>query len=624
MPRPPRLYAALLLLALAAGTATAADGVRVLVDVSGSMREHDPEQLRAPALELAVDLLPEGTEAGVWHFAGDPEAMVEPAPVDDRWREGARGAVQGVNSGGQHTDLTGAIDAATADWAEDGDGGRSLILLTDGVIDVGDGSNDDSRRRLTEEILPRLQAAGVRLYPVALSTDEGMDEGLLLQLATATGGEVIVAPDGERLERRMVGLLDRLAAGDALPLQGNRFQVDQSVRELTLVAFREPGAEVTLQPPAGAAFGADSAPAGVRWRRERGHDIVTITQPANGEWTLQAPVDPDNRVSVVTDLRLRAEPLPARLLPGEPATLTAWLADGERRIDETRFLELVRLEAVGPGASAPVPIEADAEGRFHLPAARLLSDDGPQEIRLQADGGTFQREWRQRVRVEAEPLQLSAEAAEPGALRVRATLASDWLAADSLRLAASYAAPGLRGERLEANGDGRRGWTLETRGLAPGTPVLVSTRLSGLTRSGRPVSTLLLPRVMTVQAPAASADPAATAAGDAAAAAAATAAAADGDAGDDAEPAATAQADADSGINWWLVTAVLILANLFVVLAGLLTWLVLKRRAAPAEDTPAAADEDGPATDTEMEAGQNAEADAQAEEETAAQQATGG
>ena len=42
--------------------------VRILIDISGSMKQSDPTNLRAPALELIVQLLPPGSKAGVWLF----------------------------------------------------------------------------------------------------------------------------------------------------------------------------------------------------------------------------------------------------------------------------------------------------------------------------------------------------------------------------------------------------------------------------------------------------------------------------------------------------------------------------------------------------------------------------
>ena len=37
--------------------------VRLLIDISGSMKQSDPENLRKPALEMMVELLPEGSRA---------------------------------------------------------------------------------------------------------------------------------------------------------------------------------------------------------------------------------------------------------------------------------------------------------------------------------------------------------------------------------------------------------------------------------------------------------------------------------------------------------------------------------------------------------------------------------
>ena len=42
--------------------------VRLVIDVSGSMKQNDPNNLRQPAVELLVQLLPEGSKAGVWTF----------------------------------------------------------------------------------------------------------------------------------------------------------------------------------------------------------------------------------------------------------------------------------------------------------------------------------------------------------------------------------------------------------------------------------------------------------------------------------------------------------------------------------------------------------------------------
>ncbi|KKN16602.1 hypothetical protein LCGC14_0974140, partial [marine sediment metagenome] len=42
--------------------------IRIIVDISGSMKETDPNNLRQPAVRLLARVLPEGSTAGVWTF----------------------------------------------------------------------------------------------------------------------------------------------------------------------------------------------------------------------------------------------------------------------------------------------------------------------------------------------------------------------------------------------------------------------------------------------------------------------------------------------------------------------------------------------------------------------------
>ncbi|MDC3058749.1 hypothetical protein OA099_05285, partial [Litorivicinus sp.] len=50
-------------------TATASPtDVRVLVDVSGSMKKADPKSVRGPATALLAALLPDQSQGGIWLF----------------------------------------------------------------------------------------------------------------------------------------------------------------------------------------------------------------------------------------------------------------------------------------------------------------------------------------------------------------------------------------------------------------------------------------------------------------------------------------------------------------------------------------------------------------------------
>ncbi|OQX44630.1 MAG: hypothetical protein B0D88_02055 [Candidatus Sedimenticola endophacoides] len=64
--------------------------VRVLIDISGSMKQNDPRNLRRPALRLLVGLLPEDARAGVWTFGQYVNMQVPLGKVDTGWKGRAR------------------------------------------------------------------------------------------------------------------------------------------------------------------------------------------------------------------------------------------------------------------------------------------------------------------------------------------------------------------------------------------------------------------------------------------------------------------------------------------------------------------------------------------------------
>lgn len=50
--------------------------IRVVVDISGSMKLNDPDNLRRPAVRLLAGLLPDGTGVGLWTFGREVNMLV--------------------------------------------------------------------------------------------------------------------------------------------------------------------------------------------------------------------------------------------------------------------------------------------------------------------------------------------------------------------------------------------------------------------------------------------------------------------------------------------------------------------------------------------------------------------
>ena len=398
--------------------------VRVLIDISGSMRQNDPENLRRPALRMLAGLLQPGTQAGVWTFARWVNNLVPVAEVDAAWKKRTQALSKQIASPGQFTNIEEVLDKASADWeGEPTTHARHLVLLTDGMVDISKqaAENARSRSRILDTLLPRLQAAGVRVHTIALS--ERADHDLMQRLAAETGGWYQQVAKAEELQRVFLRMFEKVGSPDTVPLEDNRFVVDGSVNEVTVVLFSKPDSPpAVLLSPSGESYKDSDLPAGIAWSRDQGYDMITIASPQKGEWVLQADVDPDNRVMIVTDLKLQTSEVPTHIAAGEQTRVEASLSNRGKLVARQAFLRLVdvRAEASGAGDARSLPLndlgeagdEKAGDGRY---AMRFGEQQAGQEVELvvAVDSPTFMREKRFRLVVH-EPVAVAVAESPDG------------------------------------------------------------------------------------------------------------------------------------------------------------------------------------------------------------------
>lgn len=406
-----------LLLALVTSSlqATAQPDIRVLVDVSGSMKTTDPDNLRIPALKLLAELLPAGATAGVWLFDQGVTPLLLPGTVTPDWKKRARAGAGKIHSRGLFTNIEAALASASRDWQAGAiDGDRHVVLLTDGKVDVSrdPAQSADSRARVLGSQLAELKAKGARVHAIALSAD--VDSELLDSLASGTDGWRENAPTAAALQRAFLHIFEQAANPDTLPLSGNSFVVDASVSEVTLLVFRAAGAPpLVLKDPAAREFTANTATGAIRWQSDAGYELITLVKPAPGTWTFSGEGDPDNRAMVVTDLSLEVAEIPSHLMPGQQLELSAGLKERGQPIERVDFLKIVTTGAAftndaGTGDVLEMPLDAGTH-RYTASAQPKLVP-GTYELTVRARSGTFEREKRQRVQVHDTPLTYTASA----------------------------------------------------------------------------------------------------------------------------------------------------------------------------------------------------------------------
>jgi uncharacterized protein (TIGR03503 family) len=442
--------------------------VRILIDISGSMKHNDPLNLRRPALRLLVGLLPPDTRAGVWTFGRYVNMLIPLGQVDKAWKTKARNSSESIGSPGQFTHIEDALRRATEDWEAPADGyRRSVILLTDGMVDISKQQSKSlaSRQRILQEILPRLQSAGATVHTIALS--QNADHELMRELAQNSGGWYEQAQSADQLQKVFLRLFEKVGKPDAVPLKDNKFSIDESISEATVLVFRKPDARPTeVLPPAGEPFAAESKPANVQWHRDQGYDMLTITDPAPGEWKIRAEVDPENRVIVVTDLKMRTSDMPNRLMLGQTLPFTVSFTDHGKLITKQAFLQVVEVAARQKDASGelePRPLlddggdedEQAGDGRFSMQFGGDALSRGRGELVINASGRTFVREKRMTYEV-VPPVNLQLTPDETG-MRLSLQAAADGELIDPASLRAKIWLEDESGGREAVSLDGEPG-----------------------------------------------------------------------------------------------------------------------------------------------------------------------
>jgi len=567
---------------LAAGAARAAD-VRVLIDISGSMRENDPQNLRRPALRMLAGLLQPGTRAGVWTFARWVNNLVPVAGVDTAWRRRTQALSEQIGSPGQFTNIEDVLERASRDWTvESPTPARHLLLLTDGMVDISKDprENEASRVRILDSLLPRLKKVGAKVHTVALS--ERADHELLRRLAGETGGRYHQVARADELQRVFLRMFETVASPDALPLDDNRFVVDDSISEVTVLLFSKPGgAPVMLLSPSGEQFTDSDLPAGVAWFRDQGYELITIASPQKGQWTLQADSDPDNRVMIVTDLRLQTSEMPSHIAVGEQARIEAFLTNRGQLVDRPAFLRLLEVYASATTEQGGVQqalndsgADGDAraaDGRYTLRYADNRARDSV-ELLIAVDSPTFTRERRLHLAVH-EPFEAGiAEGPEGPLLSIAVQTAVIMPGAEVAAWQEDARGGRLPMAPIEA---GSGTWSVPL--TDPGAPTYV--KVSGSTVLGNPIERIVGPLIAPGATPSAPMQPPPVVA--------VPPAEPVGEQVDGSVPAAVEEEappeTASVGEAWWLPAALIGGFNLTLLAAGL-GWLWWRRRRVDALD----------------------------------------
>ena len=355
--------------------------VRVVIDVSGSMKKNDPQNLRSPAIRMLVGLMPHKAKSGIWTFGKYVNMQVKHGAVNSDWKKLAMLESKKIHSRGLFTNIEDALKKTSRGWEKPNrKEQRHLILLTDGMVDVSKDpqQNAASQKRILNNIVPALKNAGVKIHTIALSSNA--DKKLMSALSGITDGWHEAVDNAEDLQRAFLHVFEKSTNVDTVPLDNNNFSIDKSIKDMTILVFRKPDAsETQLVTPGKKKWSNKSHPKNVTWHHDTGYDLISSKNPEVGKWMINAAIDPDNRVMVVTNLKLVTGDFPNNIMYGDTLTLTAKLIQEGKTVTQERLLKLVKFN-VYKHTIAETSHDSDVKSQSPM------VDDGSASDRLARDG----------------------------------------------------------------------------------------------------------------------------------------------------------------------------------------------------------------------------------------------
>ncbi len=475
------------------GQKNGAQEIRVLIDVSGSMKQNDPKNLRIPAIKLLINLLPDGTKAGFWMFAEHPKVIISPQIVSKPWKQQVLNEIKKIHSRGQLTDIEKALQAATQDWNKIKNiQNRHLILLTDGMVDVSRDfmESADSRERIIDSIIPKLQQQGIKIHTIALS--ENADKGLMKRLALATGGWSEIIDSAEQLQRVFLKLFNKAVPLDTLPISGNKFMIDSRIKEFSVLIFRRSGAADTrIITPDEQELSQINTPDNVNWLHEKNYDLVTVQKPEPGQWRIVAETDPDNQIMIVTDLKLQMNDIPNSVGKDEALDIEVFLTDRDQLITRQNFLKMLDIKLQqkmvnGQTRKWPLMPNQKKPGFFsHRITETLIS--GKHELIIKVDGKTFKREIKRSIEVIDSPIRVITKVDKKNRKVTLQLIPDKNLLDTSFMSVQAFITEPPKQERTVDLQEKQGQWLLELNGPKHGKRLLVNFSVTVKTRKGNPV-----------------------------------------------------------------------------------------------------------------------------------------
>ncbi len=184
----------------------------LLLDNSGSMKKNDPRFVTKEAVRRFVSRTPHSWRLALLLFDHKARLIVPLTAMSDVQRAKVLSSLDRINYRGLFTNIPAAFEQALYELKTKGreDALKSIILLTDGIVDTGDKGRDLNRARwLREELAADAAMQGITVFGIGLGAKS--DIQLLQSLAQRTQGSYFRASKADDLSAILVRIEQAMA-----------------------------------------------------------------------------------------------------------------------------------------------------------------------------------------------------------------------------------------------------------------------------------------------------------------------------------------------------------------------------------------------------------------------------
>jgi hypothetical protein len=387
----------------------------LLIDNSGSMdwQGHDPEGLRWEAAKLVVDKTRKGDYVCLVDFSGKPYVLQPITLIDGSTsqKNKIKEKAARILSDRKLTDIEGALKLALKqlDLLPDEVDRRAVILLTDGEVDVVEGSPERkkaaaemSKSAILSKTVPQFLSRRVPIYVVALTDDPDMDFlGKLAEYSTPPEHEkenhFFYSPTSTDLVVIFSKIFNQLRGvsvhTETYQVTGNEVKQiqlkDPFAKEVEFQFVHDPGInlDIKLTSP-------DGKPV-KPYAVEKSYRLFAVKDPPLGTWrveiTTQRTTNITQSVAVTEDVKLEM-PFAPKFKIGSPLEIIVNVKYRGELIDSSRFpvsegglfeIDGIWCNVIHPnGISSP---EFELENRFGDYVYSYDGADIPGEYLVQAE-----------------------------------------------------------------------------------------------------------------------------------------------------------------------------------------------------------------------------------------------